>query len=75
MVLSVSDGKQQCLTPYKVGLRSYGSLNQETQVVPTTCASGDFCKLKLAELLSFSINLKKLPQPFQQTKKHLFDES
>ena len=45
--------KQQCITPYKVGLRGDNSLNQETQVLSTTYVSGHFCELELAELLSF----------------------
>ena len=53
--------KQQWVTPYKVGLRYDCSLNQETQVLSTTCVSGHFCELELAELLSFSPNSKKLP--------------
>ena len=53
--------KQQWVTSYKVGLRSDGSLNQETQVLSTTCVSGHFCELKLTELLSFSPNSKELP--------------
>ena len=52
--------KQQCVTPNKVGLRGDDSLNQETQVLSTTCVTGHFCELKLAELLSFSPNSKKL---------------
>ena len=53
--------KQQSVTPYKVELRCDDSLNQEIQVLSTTCVSNHFCKLELAELLSFSPNLKKLP--------------
>ena len=34
--------KQQWVTPYKVGLRGDGSLNQEAQVLSTTCVSGYF---------------------------------
>ena len=59
--LSVPEGKQQCITLYKVGLHSDRSLNQETQVLLSTCVSGYFCEIKLAQLLSFSPNSKKLP--------------
>ena len=52
--------KQQCVTPYKVGLRGDGSLNQEIQVLSTTCVSDHFCALKLTELLSFLPNPNKL---------------
>ena len=53
--------KQQWITPYKDGLRGDSSLNQETQVLSTTCISGHFWELEVAELLSFPSNLKNLP--------------
>ena len=59
MVLSVPEGKQQCRTPYKVGLRGDDSLNQETQVLSTTCVSGHFCELELAELFVFFTKSEK----------------
>ena len=65
-VLSVSEGKQQCKTPYNVQLRDDDSLNQETQVLSTTCVSGHFCKLELAELFVFS--------PIQKSYHNLFSK-
>ena len=53
--------KQQWVTSYKVGLHDDNSLNQETQVLSTTCVRGHFCKLELAELLSISPNSENYP--------------
>ena len=63
--------KQQWVSPYKVGLCG-DSLNQETQVLSTTCVRGHFCNLELAELLSFSLNSKEISQFFKQTRNHNF---
>ena len=61
--------KQRWVAPYKVGLRGDSNLNQETQVLSTTCVSDHFGELELAELLSFFNKLEKATITFSENKK------
>ena len=60
--------KQQGVTQYKVGLHADDKLNLETQVLSTTCVSGHYCELELAELLSFSPTRKSYHNLFNKQK-------